>query len=72
MNQLEYDFCLKYVGEFLTIINYPVEDNTVSLIEKYREQALIEIDRYGLNLIKKLKFKSSHKKKKLGTKVYKF
>lgn len=45
MNQLEYDFCLKYVGEFLTIINYPVEDNTVSLIEKYREQALIEIDK---------------------------
>ena len=45
MSQLEYDFCRKYVIEFLAIINYPVDDDSVELIEKYREQALFEVER---------------------------
>lgn len=45
MSQLEYEFCRKYVIEFLAIINYPVDDDSVELIEKYREQALFEVER---------------------------
>ena len=48
MMQSEYDFCTKYISEFLAIINYPVDDNTIELIERFRNQELYKIEqKYG-------------------------
>ncbi len=44
MNLSEYNFCKQYTIEFLAIINYPVDDDTVSLIENSRILTLHEID----------------------------
>ena len=49
MMQSEYDFCNQYVAEFLAILNYPIDDYTIDLIEKYREEAIYEIEKQFKN-----------------------
>ncbi len=44
MSQLDYDFCFQYVSEFLTMVNYPI-DNNISLIDKYHEEAIMNAKR---------------------------
>ena len=60
MNQLEFQFCEDYVNEMLAIISYPVDDNTVELIEKFRDNAIFEVEEryskvpYKENLLKSI------------------